>query len=499
VEKKLIINANLSETRVALLEDDSLVEIYVERDSNRGLVGNIYKAKVSRVLPGMQSAFVNIGTDRSAFLYGGDVVDESYLKQLKEKANEADPRESTNRTPIERILKEGQDIMVQVAKEPLGTKGPRVTMIVTIPGRYLVLMPEFQNIGISRRIEDETVRQDLEAKVSEICPKGMGLIVRTAATEASSDQLQKDLDYLLKVWRDVKRSNSKSASPAMLYQEPDIVIKTTRDLYSDDVSEIIVDNEQVFRQLQHFLVGTIPGSDEKLKLHSAPTLIFDQYGIELDIAKALSKKVWLPSGGYLVIDQTEALTSFDVNTGKFVGSQNANETILRTNLEAADEVVKQLRLRNLGGIIIIDFIDMENLAHRERVNQKLEDALKSDKSRTHVLAINEFGLVQMTRKRTRESLERVLTSDCPHCSGWGRVLSQETLVYDLMRDIERYATITGKKHIHVKAREDLIDRIKNEEKQLYLELLDFYQLEVDFTSTSISIEQIKETPYEVGS
>ncbi|MFW7382016.1 MAG: Rne/Rng family ribonuclease [Oligoflexus sp.] len=500
MDKKLVINVNMSETRIALLEGERVAELYVERDSKRGLVGNIYKAKVSRVLPGMQSAFVNIGTDRSAFLYGGDVVDEAYLENLKAaKGEEADPRDSSNRTPIEKILREGQDIMVQVAKEPLGTKGPRVTMLVTIPGRYLVLMPDFENIGISRRIEDEALRAQLEKDVESIRPKGMGLIVRTAAADAKLESLKKDLDYLLKVWATVKEKNGRTAAPALLYQEPDIIIKTSRDLYSDDVQEIVVDHAQAYSQLKHFLVGTIPGSDEKLQLYTEPEPIFDYYGIEIDIAKALSRKVWLPSGGYLVIDQTEALTSFDVNTGKFVGSVNAQETILRTNLEAADEIVHQLRLRNLGGIIIIDFIDMENVSHQEMVNQRLDEVLKADKSRTNVLAINELGLVQMTRKRTRESLERVLTVECPHCDGWGRVMSPETTVYEMVRDIERFALRTGLKQIRVRVRQDVLDRFLNEENQLYQELIEGYQLELAFDVIALTEDQLSEASYEVGS
>lgn len=497
--KKLVINVNVSETRIALVEGERVAELYVERDSKRGLVGNIYKAKVSRVLPGMQSAFVNIGTDRSAFLYGGDVVDEAYLESLKaDKGDEADPRDSSNRTPIEQLLKEGQEVIVQVAKEPLGTKGPRVTMLVTIPGRYLVLMPEFENIGISRRIEDETVRERLEREVEAIRPQGMGLIVRTAAADAKPASLKKDLDYLLKVWHTVKQKTTKSAAPALLYQEPDIIIKTSRDLYDDEVGEIVVDNAQAYSQLKHFLTDTVPGANEKLNLYTEPEPIFDFYGIEIDIAKALSRKVWLPSGGYLVIDQTEALTSFDVNTGKFVGTINAQDTILRTNLESVEEIVHQLRLRNIGGIIIIDFIDMEDVAHQERVNIKLEEALKADKSRINVFAINELGLVQMTRKRTRESLERVLTVDCPHCDGWGRVMSPETLVYDMARDIERFALRTGQKKIKVRARQDLLDRFMNEDKQLYQDLVDGFQLELDLEISDLTVALLKEPPYEVG-
>lgn len=496
VLKKLIINSTVSETRIALLEGERLAELYVERQNKRGMVGNIYKAKVSRVLPGMQSAFVNIGADRSAFLYGGDVVDPEYLANLKNQSQQ-DPRESNNRTPIEKVLREGQEIIVQVAKEPLGTKGPRVTMVVTIPGRYLVLMPEFNSVGISRRIEDEAIRQKLLGEVDQLRPKDRGVIIRTAALEAQTEHLKKDLDYLLKVWEAVQDKRQKSSAPALLYQEPDLVLKTTRDLYTEDVSEIVVDDPQVFEQLQHFMQDSMPGATEKLKLYKSKDLIFDHYGLEIEIANALARKVWLPSGGYLVIDQTEALTSFDVNTGKFVGTLNAQDTILKTNLEAIDEIVNQLRVRNLGGIIVIDFIDMEGYADQQKVNEKLLEALKADKSRTNVLAINELGLVQMTRKRTRESLERVLTSECSHCDGWGRTLSRESSVYEMMRDIERHHLRTGAREIRIRVRDDIQDLLLNEEKTLYNSLVEKYALDLQFVPTALESSMLKEAPYEV--
>ncbi len=494
--KKLIINASASETRIGLLEGNRLVDLYVERHTKRGMVGNIYKAKISRVLPGMQSAFVNIGADRSAFLYGGDVLDPTYMASMSAHPNQ-DPRELANRTPIEKVLREGQEICVQVAKEPLGTKGPRVTMVVTIPGRYLVLMPEFSSLGISRRIEDEAVRKQLMEEVDRIRPSEMGIIIRTAALEAPPGHLQKDLEYLLKIWQSVADKRRRCAAPALLYQEPDLVLKTTRDLLTEDVSEIVVDDEQVYNQLAHFLQDSIPGANERLLLFQGQDLIFDHYGIELELAKAMSRKVWLPSGGYLVIDQTEALTSFDVNTGKFVGSVNAQDTILRTNMEALEEIVYQLRVRNLGGIIVLDFIDMESVADQQKVNERLLETLKADKSRTNVLAINELGLVQMTRKRTRESMERVLTVDCRHCNGLGRVLSGETLVFEMVREIERVYLRRKQKEIKIRLRDDVYEKLMNEEKPLYNSLIEKYQLQLQFEPASLKAEFLEEPPYEV--
>ena len=500
MDKRLIINVGLVETRIALLEGERTAELYFESQSSRGMVGNIYKGKVSRVLPGMQSAFVNIGTDRSAFLYGGDVIDESYLEKIKNiEGSDVDPRSTVNRTPIEKILREGQEILVQVAKEPLGTKGPRVTMLVTIPGRYLVLMPEFDNIGISRRIEDETRRSELEQLVASIRPGRMGVIVRTAAADAPQEMLAKDLQYLSKLWQKVQSAEHSQAAPALLYQEPDIILKTCRDKEAEDIKEVVVDDAQAYEQLEHFLSGHCDddSSRKTLKLYQEDGGIFDHYEIEMDIAKALSRKVWLPSGGYLVIDQTEALTSFDVNTGKYVGSHNARETILKTNLEASIEIVHQLRLRNLGGIIVIDFIDMEELADRRDVNESLEEALKSDKSRTNVLAINELGLVQMTRKRTRESLERSLTENCPHCSGNARILKPQSIVLEMMRDLERFARRTGHKSIAIHTREDIVDRLQHEEKQLFKQVTDRLELEVELKSATVSLKELKEPSYEI--
>ena len=499
MEKKLVINVGLVETRIALLEGQRTAELYYENQSSRGMVGNIYKGKVSRVLPGMQSAFVNIGTDRSAFLYGGDVVDEGYLQKIKNlEGSDIDPRSTVNRTPIEKILREGQEILVQVAKEPLGTKGPRVTMLVTIPGRYLVLMPEFDNIGISRRIENEKTRSELEELVEKIRPPGMGVIVRTAAEEVDPSLLEKDLKYLLKLWEKVRSSEQSQPAPALLYQEPDITLKTCRDLEAEDLSEIVVDDRQAYDQLEHFLSNSADDrTSKRLKHYDGEVPIFDAYEIEMDIARALSRKVWLPSGGYLVIDQTEALTSFDVNTGKYVGSHNARETILKTNLESAVAIVHQLRLRNLGGIIVIDFIDMEELADRRQVNEALELALKDDKSRTNVLAINELGLVQMTRKRTRESLERSLTENCPHCSGNGRILKPQSIVLELMRDLERFARRTNNREVIIHTREDVIDRLRNEEKQLFEEVAAKHGLNVGLRAKLPSLARLKQPFYEI--
>lgn len=498
VDKKLIVNANVSETRIALLEGERVAELYIERHSSKGLVGSIYKAKVTRVLPGMQSAFVNIGLDRSAFLYGGDVLDADLIREYKRDFDLDESREShANRKPIEDLIKVGQEILVQVAKEPLGSKGPRVTMLISVPGRYLVLMPDINSIGISRRITDEQERERLRSLMERIKPPTMGIIVRTAGENVDESLLLKDLEYLQKTWANIADRRKLVHSPALLYNEPNIILKTTRDLYSDEVSQIVVDDEQAYQQLRHFLTDTIPGASARLKFYEGDAPVFDAFGVEMDIAVALARKVWLPSGGYIVVDQTEALTSFDVNTGKFVGSSNARDTILKTNMEAVDEIVHQLRVRNIGGIIVLDFIDMEHMEDRERVNLRFAERLKSDKARTNVLSINELGLVQLTRKRTSESLERVMMEPCVYCDGRGRVASVKTEAYNLIRDIVRHVLRTNQKDLRVRAREDIINWLLNEETQLYQGLLDRYGLILHLEKTHLLPEWLQEPSYEI--
>lgn len=490
MNKKLIVNSVPSETRIALLEQNRVRELYIERQSSKGLVGNIYKGKISRVLPGIQAAFVNIGTDRSAFLYRDDVVEVG--RQLNR-----DPRESPNQVPIQHILKDGQEILVQVVKEPLGSKGARVTMVLTIPGRYVVLMPEFDNIGISRRIESEDKRNELQALTASIKPKKMGVIVRTAAENATQQQLVSDLDYLESTWKKILDSKPHKSAPSLLYQEPELILKTIRDLDSDEVTEIILDDQDVFSHVEHLIDNFTENSRSKLKLYSEKSPIFDYYEVEVDISIAMSRKVWLQSGGYLVVDQTEALTSFDVNSGKNVGEGSARETILNTNLESAVEIANQLRLRNLGGIIIIDFIDMVEFEDQERVNQTFVDALKNDKARTTIYSINELGLVQMTRKRTRDSLGRTMTEDCKQCSGKGRVLSKETLIYDISRDIIRHIVHSKFKKIKLSVREDLFESFRNEEKQMIDYLEDRYGISITLEKIEYSRSMLEQINYEI--
>lgn len=505
-DKQLIINTNRSETRIALLEGDRVAELFIERNRDRGIVGNIYLGTVMRVLPGMQAAFVNIGADRTAFLYGGDIFDpETMTERLSEEEvqnmspEEIRERNQKQRKPIEKLLREGQQIVVQVSKEPLGTKGARVTTYLSLPGRYLVLMPEFAHTGVSRRIADEPERARLLDLVRQIKPEGVGVIIRTAAELINGGHLQKDLKYLLKVWRNVDAKRKRSSPPALIYQDLNLILKTTRDVYSEEIEKIVIDDPEAHEELKRFLNATIPGAGKKLELYTDKTPILDVYGVEMDIAKALSCRIELPSGGYLIIDQTEALTSFDINTGKYVGQVSANETILKTNLEAVKKCVDQFRVRNIGGIIVIDFIDMERLEDRERVYNLLQEELKRDKARTNVLRISELGLVQMTRKRTSESLERQLLDACPYCEGRGRIRSTVTESFDLLREIRRHSIQTGHKQLKIRIRDDIRHYIEHEELDLLKSLIEEFDLDITFTPAAISLGALNDDSYEVSS
>ena len=507
LEKQLIINANESETRIALLERGDLAELYIERHHERAMVGNIYKARINRVLPGIQAAFIDIGADRSAFLYAGEVIKEDII-HATEADSEADsegdwPEEDmgkparVNRGPIEKILSEGQQVLVQISKEPLGTKGARATMHVSLPGRYLVLVPGASKIGISKKIADDDKRQQLKNLVKSMKPKGVGVIVRTAAQDADERSLAKDLRFLIRTWQRIQLRAPRESAPTLLYQDLDVVRKVTRDLYSADVSKIVIDNQQGFDELSRFLNATTPGAAKKLELHTAQIPLFDLYGIEMDIGRALGRKIDLPSGGHLIIDQTEALTSFDVNTGKFVGHGNARDTIVRTNMEAVPQIVRQLRLRNIGGLIVLDFIDMEREADREKLFLTLQEALKQDKARSTVLRVSELGLVQMTRKRTAESLERQLMEPCPCCDGRGRIRSTQTESYDLIREVMRLSLQSGKKSLRLRLRDDIRDWLLHEEQPLFDRVLKDFGVTAIFEDAPVSRADLSQDAYEV--
>ncbi|MBW1935622.1 MAG: Rne/Rng family ribonuclease, partial [Deltaproteobacteria bacterium] len=420
---ELIINVRNYETRVALVENGVVVELHIERQTGQELAGNIYRGKVIRVLPGMQAAFVDIGLERTGFLYVSDIqkdlieLEEEMLKNysrndeivsedLTSTYSEQAPGASAN---IEDLLCEGQDIMVQIAKEPIGTKGARLTSHISLPGRHLVLMPSVNHIGVSRRIEDREERERLRRIIEEIRPGNLGFIARTVSEGANKRKLKSEMDFLLKLWENIKERMAKLSSPGLLHKDLSISLRSVRDLFTREVDRLIIDSREEYENILEFIEAFAPRLKYSVELYEGTEPIFDSYGIEMEISRSLGKKIWLKSGGYIVIEMTEALTAIDVNTGSYVGSRNLEETILKTNLEAVKEIAYQLRLRNIGGLIVIDFIDMEKKSNRERVFLALKEALSKDKARSHILRMSELGLIEMTRKRTRENINRLLS------------------------------------------------------------------------------------------
>jgi ribonuclease G len=470
---EIIINSTPQETRIALVENGDVVELHLERKKERGILGNIYKGKVVRVLPGMESAFVEIGFEKAAFLHVSDVYHpddeykELFLGEWDEALDFETPDEKgSKKRHIGDLLTEGQEILVQVSKEPIGSKGSSVTSLLSLPGRYLVLMPFADHVGISRRIEDEAERSRLKKIAQTLQPEKMGLIVRTAAEGVTAQDIEADMNYLLKVWDSILKAKNKVPAPYLIHEEPDICVRAVRDLFSGDTHNVVVDDKETHEKILEFFDLYLPNPSCTLELYQGGQPIFDYYDIEMEIRRASGKKVWLKSGGYIVIEQTEALVAVDVNTGRYVGKRNLEETILRTNLEASREIAYQLRLRNVGGIIIIDFIDMEKSENREKVFHALKEHLKKDKARTNVLKISEFGLVEMTRKRSRESLWKTISEECPYCEGTGRIRSRYAICYDILREIKRLKNQANGHSILIRVNPEVADILLNEEAQM---------------------------------
>lgn len=480
--KQLIINCTPFETRVALLEGSQIVEYYIERTKERGIFGSIYKGKVARVLPGMQSAFVDIGLERAAFLFGGDIAPSkpADLAAMTLGDDSEEPTRSRQNADfrIDELVQEGQEIVVQVAKDSIGTKGARVTTYLSLPGRFVVLMPNMRHIGISRKIQDEKERERLKSIIEEVRPGDVGFVVRTASEGVPREKLEADVQFLLKMWESIKQKISEPKVPQRIHEDLNLVFRSTRDLLTRDLDRIVVDNKAVYDDLVKFLNRFSIKLGAQVHLYEGQVGIFDAYGIELEINRALSSKVWLKSGGYIIIDETEALTSIDVNTGRYVGSKSLGDTIVRTNLEAVKEIVLQLRLRNIGGIIIIDFIDMDRAEDRDRVFQALNEELVNDKSRTSALKISEFGLVQMTRKRTEESLSRKLCSPCPYCNGSGKVKSAASIAYELIRDLVREFSRQKSEKFIVRAHPTIADRLHEEDREFLTDLTEQYSKKI---------------------
>jgi ribonuclease G len=464
MKAEILINATAREVRAAVVENGVLQEVMIERTSRRGLLGNIYKGRVSRVLPGMQAAFVDIGLERTAFLHTSDIVLPPGV-----------PAELQGRDPgIRDLLREGDELLVQVIKDPIGSKGARLTTFITIPSRYLVLLPRGQGIGISSRIGDEAERERLKNALAGTLPAAAngGFIIRTAAEGAGQDALRADMLFLARLWEVIGENERRMAAGTLVHEDLPLAVRVVRDVVRSGVERVRVDSEESYQRLREFADTFMPQLSPLIVLYTDARPILDMYGIEDEIQKALDSRVPLKSGGYLVLQQTEAMTTVDVNTGGYVGHRNLEETIFRTNLEAAVAIARQLRLRNLGGIIIIDFIDMQEAGHRQQVLDALRNALQDDHVHTQITQVSPLALVEMTRKRTRESLEHIMCRPCPTCDGRGSVKSPETVCYEIFREILRQHRQFSVKELVVMAHEDVVELLLDEESTSLAELSD---------------------------
>jgi ribonuclease G len=482
----ILINVTPQETRVAVIASGVVQELHVERAANRGLVGNVYMGRVARVLPGMQSAFIEIGLERAAFLHVADI--------WEERGNGNGDSKAPLR-PIEKILAEGQPLMVQVVKDPIGTKGARLSTQISVAGRLLVHLPQDPHIGVSQRIEDENERRQLRDRLQAVLPedeKG-GFIIRTMAEAATEAELSADIQYLRRLWQDIRARAANGAAPSLLYQDLSLAQRVLRDFVNDETGRILIDSRENFAKLQQFAQDYVPGVLARVQHYGGDRPLFDLYNVEEEIEKALARRVDLKSGGYLIIDQTEAMTTVDVNTGGFVGVRNFDDTIFKTNLEAAQVIARQLRLRNLGGIIVIDFIDMENPDHREAVLAEFNKALSRDRTKMTVNGFTALGLVEMTRKRTRESLAHVLCEPCGTCGGRGELKTARTVCYEILREILREARQFNAREFRILASQSVIDLFLEEESQSLAMLGDFIgkpvsmQVESSYTQEQFDI------------
>ena len=480
MSEEILINVTPRETRVAMVENGALSEVFIERASRLGLVGNIYKGKVSRVLPGMQAAFVDIGLERTAFLHASDILRAQSNTQGNDSSN-------TNGKPVEdisKLLYQGQTLAVQVVKDPLGSKGARLTTQLSIAARYLVLMPGVDHIGISQKIETEEERQRLKDLISKLAAEFQpsGYIVRTVAEAASDAELIADMRFLHKLWDETQERIKNEPPGTLIYEDLRLVMRTMRDQVGSgtDIEKIRIDSKENYEKVVKFASKFIPELAAKIEYYPGERPIFDLYNIEDEIQKALNRKVELKSGGYLIIDQTEAMTTIDVNTGAFVGHRNLEETIFKTNLEATQAIVRQLRLRNLGGIIIIDFIDMLDPEHRNQVMAALEKNLILDRAKSHICEVSDLGLVEMTRKRTRESIGHVMCEPCPTCDGRGLVKTAETVCYEIFREIIREARQFNVQKYLVLASQEVVDLLLDEESTSVAELEEFIGRPINF-------------------
>jgi ribonuclease G len=489
LKRQLVASVDAHEARIALLENGGLTELFIERSKERRLVGNIYKGTVKSVIPGIEAAFVDVGQEKNGFLYVSDVADvlDEYDGYLEDEDEEEEYRlrsKRKRRMRIEDMLKRGQEIMVQVAKEPIGQKGMRLTSHISLPGRYLVLMPTVNHLGVSRKIEEEKERKRLREIAAKLRPQDLGIIVRTAGEGKGKEELQADVKYLTGLWQKIVRRMESMPAPSLLHRDLGQVARVVRDVFNDEIDTFIIDSKPDYDTVLNLLENLAPHLKPRMKLYRGPGSLFEKYDMESQIEKALRRKVWLPSGGYIVIDQSEALTTIDVNTGKFTGKRKLEDTVFKTNMEAAKEAARQLRLRDIGGIILVDFIDMEKASNRQKLLKEFQEAFKSDRTKTYVLGMTELGLVQMTRKRVKLSLTPSLCKPCPYCEGTGWVKSVTTTMLQALRQLEKQCKENGHKAVTLTAHKDIIEQLCSSEADAIARLEKEYGLKIVLTAST---------------
>ncbi|MGH7204945.1 MAG: Rne/Rng family ribonuclease [Nitrospiraceae bacterium] len=469
--QEIAISITREETRVAVLDNGVVTDLYVDRAKQKDFVGNIYKGKVVKVLPGMQAAFVDIGLERAAFIHVSDLSVDTEPGDTLVDSDEDDkgpevprPRRQTTR-PIEQLLQEGQELMVQISKGPIGTKGPRVTTYVSLPGRSLVFMPNVDHIGVSRRIPKEEERARLKEIMKRLRRPGYGYIVRTVSEGVKEDDLRSDVEFLDVLWQDALKKREELPAPSLLHSDLTLTFRVVRDLFTKKVERLLIDSKEEYEAVKDFVHRVLPEQTNRIHYYDKEESLFDHLGIEMEISRALNRKVWLKSGGHIVVDHTEAMTVIDVNTGRYVGKRDQEETILRNNLEAVKEIAYQIKLRGIGGIIIIDFIDMEREKNREKVYQALVDAMASDKARTRISRISDLGLVEISRERVREDLLRTMSEPCHYCEGRGYTKSPTTVAYEVFREIRRIGRLSDEQKIVVCAHPSVAGLFQDEEHQ----------------------------------
>ncbi|GMV92024.1 MAG: ribonuclease E [Candidatus Hydrogenedentota bacterium] len=485
--KEFVVNVEPLETRIAFIEEKRLTELLIDRHESRSVVGNVYKGRVDSIVPGIQAAFIDIGFEKNGFLYVSDIAGAEGTGDFVFEEGTAKPRERSRRgkpPAIESLLKKNQHIMVQVSKDTLGTKGVRLTNYVTLPGRYIVLMPTVKHLGISRKIGSDRERERLRKTLQSIRPPGVGMILRTAGEDKKKADFQDDIKYLTKVWTDVKDKMETMKGPSLLHEDLNPILRVVRDMFTKDVEKLTIDSEVEYKRILDFLDTFAPNLKKRVKLYNAKRPIFDKFNIEREIEKALHRRVFLKSGGHICIDQTEALVAIDVNTGRFTGSKHLEETVLKTNLDAAEEIARQVRLRDLGGIIVIDFIDMQYEKNRKELIRKLQECLKADRAKTTISEISELGMIEMTRKRVKHNLVKALSQPCPYCEGSGMVRSVTTMTFDTIRKLHALFCKSKEKRIILQLHPDVARRLRTENKDLIDDVSKRFDREISIESVS---------------